>query len=216
NYPTGSITYSNLTGSVQVTSVPTAAGSYSWWLPAAGLHEYLGGGGYINPQVNADASNLASVKLYCAGSGGCYRNVGSGWTVANSGMPMFLAHPVAASPTRAGHILFGDSDWCLFGDTAAGTEDASTLINDPPVRSTQGQAVAFSPDGNTVYASQGAKYTNSGGEVWSRPWNQPASWTALGLGAATGGKVAIGLAALNDASGNPVVLAAVWGSGLWR
>ncbi len=217
NYPTGSITYANLTGSVQVTNVPTATGSYSWWAPAAGLHNFLGGGGYICPQVNADASNLGAVNLYCGGSGGAYRNIaGAGWTVANSGMPMFLAHPVAASPARAGHLVFGDSDWCLFDDTAAGAETAATLVNDPPVSSTEGFAVAFSADGNTVYGAKGEKYTNAGGEVYSRPWNQPANWTPLGLGARTGGKAAIGMAALNDAGGNPVLLAAVWGSGLWR
>src|SRR6266702_796970 len=217
NYPTGSITYANLTGSVQVTNVPTAAGSYSWWAPAAGLHNFLGGGGYICPQVNVDASNLAAVNLYCGGSGGAYRNIaGGGWKVANSGMPMFLAHPVAASPARAGHLVFGDSDWCLFDDTAAGAETAATLANDPPVSSTEGFAVAFSADGNTVYGAKGEKYTNAGGEVYSRPWTQPANWTPLGLGARTGGKAAIGMAALNDAGGNPVLLAAVWGSGLWR
>jgi hypothetical protein len=217
NYPTGSITYASLTGSVQSTTVPTPGGSYTWWIPAQGLHVYLGASGYICPFVTVDASNLAAVKLYCAGSGGAYRNVGSGWTVANSGMPMFLAHPVAASPARAGHVVWGDSDWCLFDDTNPGGENATTLQNDPPVSSTQGQAVAFSADGNTVYGSQGAKYTNSGGEVWSRPWNQPANWTALGLKAKTGGKVAIGLAAVSDdPSGSPVLLAAVWASGLWR
>src|SRR5262249_25325403 len=55
-----------------------------------------------------------------------------------------------------------------------------------------------------------------GGEVWSRPQDQPSNWTPLGLKAKTGGKVAIGLAALDDAAGTRVLLAAVWGSGLWR
>src|SRR6266568_3661876 len=216
NYPTGSITYANLTGSVQVTNVPTAAASYSWWAPAAGLHNFLGGSGYICPFVTVDASNLAAVKLYCAGSGGCYRNVGSGWTVANSGMPMFLAHPVAANPVRAGHVVWGDSDWCLFDDTNPGAENATTLANDPPVKSTEGWAVAVSDDGNTVYGSQGAKYTNAGGQMWSRPWDQPSNWSSMGLGTHTGGKVAIGLAAFTDNLGAQIVLAAVWGSGLWR
>ena len=222
NYPTGSITYANQTGSVQITTVPTVGGSYTWWIPVAGLGVYLGGGGYICPQVNVDATNPAAPNWYASGSGGAYRKIGAGgWTVANSGMPMFLGHPVAASPTRKDQIVWGNSDWYGFDDKAAnGTENATTLVRqvNNSLAGTEGFSMAFSADGNTVYTGQGQKYTNSGGEVWSRAWNQPTTWTAMGLGAKTGGKVAIGLAALTDTSaGNAqVVLAAVWGSGLWR
>jgi hypothetical protein len=216
---TGSITYASLTGTMQHTNVPTPTGSYTWWLPAAGLHEYLGGGGYICPMVTVDATVPSAPNFYCAGSGGGYRSIGNAtsWTVANSGMPQFLAHPVAANPVHAGHVVWGDSDWCMFDDTNPGAENASTLTNNPPVSSTEGQALAFSEDGNTVYSSQGAKYTNSGGQMWSRPWNSPNAFTSMALGVHTGGKVAIGAAAFTEhPSGNKILLAAVWGSGLWR
>lgn len=216
---TGSITYASLTTTVQHTNVPTPTGSYSWWLPAAGLHEYLGGAGYFNPFISVDAANPAAPNLYCAGAGGAFRSIGglANWTVANSGMPQFLAHPVAANPVIPGHVVWGDSDFCLFDDTSPGTENAASLTNDPPVNSTEGWALAFSEDGLTVFGSQGAKYRNSAGQVWSRPWNQPNNWTPMGLAAVSGGKVAIGLAAFTEhPSGKQIVLAAVWGSGLWR
>lgn len=208
---TGSITYSNETASVNVATEPSG---YTWWHAADSYRNWLGGPGFFCPFTMITTGSPPDI--YCSGSEGAFRNLaGAGWQIANSGMPMFLGHPIAANPVHAGHIVFGSSDWCLFDDSSAGSETASTLQNDPPVVSTQGFSAAISADGSTVYAGQGAKYTNSGGEVWSRPWNQPGNWAPMGLKAKTGGKVAIGLAAF-DASGTLVVLAAVWASGLWR
>jgi hypothetical protein len=218
---TGSITYANLTGSVQTTTVPTPTGSYTWWLPVAGILARLGSAGYICPFVTVDATSPSAPKVYCAGSGGGYRSIGSltSWTVADSGMPQFLAHPLAVNPVVAGHLVWGDSDWGMFDDTSPGGENASTLTRDvPPAGGPEGWSCAISEDGNTVYGGTGGKYANNSGEVSSRPRGSPSAWTAMGFGAKTGGKVAIGLAAFNDnsAGGTPVVVAAVWGSGLWR
>jgi hypothetical protein len=213
NYPTGSISYAT-NGTTQTATEPPG---YTWWHSGSSYKNWFGGKAFFQPNVLVDASNLAAVNVYCAGSEGCARSInGAQWAIANSGMPQFLGHPVAASPTRAGHVVFGDSDFCVWDDTNPGAENASTLQNDPPVNSTQGFSVAFSADGNTVYAGNGQKYTNAGGGVWSRAWNQPNTWTELGFKTAAGGKVAIGLAAFNDAGGNKIVLAAAWGSGMWR
>jgi hypothetical protein len=217
---TGSITYTSLTGAVQIANVPSGpSSSYPWWIPVSGLHVFLGGVGYICPFVVVDGTTPASPNAYCAGSGGSYRSIGNltSWTVADSGMPMFLGHPVAVSPTHADEIEFGDSDWGLFFDQAAnGGEDATTLIQEAPQPSTQGFSVAFSEDGGTVYAGNGAKYTNASGKVWSRPRGSPNGWVSMALESHTSNKVAIGLAAFNDTGGNQIVCASVWGSGLWR
>jgi hypothetical protein len=220
NYPTGSITYSNEAASVQTATEPPG---YTWWHHGGSYQNWLGGTGYFCPFVTIDASGLPTVNMWCAGSEGSFRNLaGAGWQLANSGMPQFLGHPVAANPVHPGHVVFGDSDWCVFDDTAPGTETQATLLNDKLPGGNQGQALCFSPDGATVYGSQGAKYSNSGGDACSRPWNAPASWTSLHLGSAAdgahsvSGKVAIGMAAFDDASGVRTVLAAVWGSGMWR
>ena len=217
-YPgSGSITYANETGSVTTATEPAG---YTWWHAGGSYHNWLGGNGYFCPFVAVNSAALPP-DLYCGGSEEGFRNLaGAGWQVANSGMPGFLGHPVAANPIRAGHLVYGSSDWCLFDDSASGAETAATLANDPPVSSTQGFACAISADGGTVYGSQGAKYRNSGGEVWSRPWNQPANWSHMNLNAPTAanGNAAIGMAAFNDNSVPPkqIVLAAVRASGMWR
>src|SRR5262249_11331954 len=214
-YPgTGSITYSNQVASVTTATEPPG---YTWWHFGGNYKNWLGGGAFFCPFVSIDASNLAAVNLWCAGSEGSFRNLaGAGWQLADSGMPQFLGHPVAANPVHAGHLVFGDSDWCVWDDTSPGTETASTLVNDPPPGGNEGWSCAISADGGTVYACQGAKYQNANGEVWSRPWNQPSNWSTMGLKTHTAGKVAIGLCAFNDAASTQILLAAVWGSGLWR
>ena len=216
--------FTSLTGSVQVTNVPTPTGSYPWWMPAQGVHAYLGGAGYICPFVTIDATNPAAPNIYAAGSGGCYRSLaGGGWTVANSGMPMFLGHPIFVNPVHAGHAGWGDSDWGAFDDIGPGVEDATTLTHDvPSFGGPQGWSLACSTDGSTVYCGTGDKYHDSSGDISSRPWNQPSNWTSLGFAGAAGGHVAIGLAAFTDDTGVPagtgpkILLASGWGSGMWR
>jgi Putative Ig domain len=216
NYPTGSITYSDETPTVTVSTLP---GGYTWWHATSNYHNWLGGGAYFCPFTLIDASNLAAVNLWCTGSQGPFRKLaGGGWQIANSGCPMFLGHPVAANPVHAGHLVFGSSDWGAFDDSAAGLETAATLNNNTMVSGQQGFAFAISADGGTVYGSSGQKYTNAAGEVFSRPWDQPSAWAAMGLAAKTANKVAIGLAAFNDNSTPPkqILVAAVRASGMWR
>lgn len=216
-FPTsGSVTWAQLTttlSSIQLTSIPPT-GRTNW--NTGGL--LLGKQGWTNPTVRWDQTDGTHQRIYVAGTSGFYRSVngGSTWTIANDGMPQFLAHALACSPVRA-QVEFGDSDWGLFHDLAPAAEQGgTTLQNEAPENSTQGFSCAFSADGSLVYGANGNKYTNSGGGVWSRPYNSPGSWTELGFRTATGGKVAIGMAAFNDAAGHPIVCCVVWNSGLWR
>lgn len=238
NWPaSGSITYANKAGTVQSTTIPPT--NYTWWNSGSG--DILGKAGFVNPCLRFDPNDGTHQKVYISGAQGFYRsaNGGTSWTIANSGLPQFLAHPLAADPNHNGHVLFGDSDWCAFDDTSPTTETASTLVNDPPVKDTgvisntkgvQGYSFAFDPVDSTVYIGIGRKYTNQIGDVYARTWNNPGGvgtydgggYTGLTNGSlalgssAAAGNVPIGLCALRDISNNKMLIAAVWGSGIWR
>jgi len=233
----GSVTYANLAGTVQQATVPPS--NYTWW--NSGSAETFGKSGFVNPFIQFDPNDGTHQAVYLAGAQGMYRsaNGGATWTIANSGLPQFLAHPIAADPNHAGHVIFGDSDWGIFDDTAPGTENATTLVNDPPAhdagppsKGVQGYAAAFDPTDSTVYVGTGRKYTNALGEIYARTWNNPGAvgtWDggpftgltggALGFGAAAGGNICVGMCALRD-PGQPshpyVLIAAAHSGGLWR
>jgi hypothetical protein len=233
----GAASYANLAGTVQQATIPPS--NNTWW--NSGSAEAFGKSGFVNPFIQFDPNDGTHQTVYLAGAQGMYRSVNGGatWTIANSGIPAFLAHPIAADPGHAGHVIFGDSDWGSFDDTAPGTENAATLVNNspahdagPPSKGVQGYAMAFDPADSTVYCGTGRKYTNALGEIYARTWNNPGAvgtWDggpftgltggALGFGAAAGGNICVGMAALRD-PGQPshpyVLIAAAYSGGLWR
>ena len=220
----GSITYANQTGSVQSATVPPDG--RSWWHAAAGdYQDWIGTTGWFNPMLVVDASNLAAVNWYATGNDGFATNLaGAGWTISCNGQAAFVGRSVAAdpSPSRPGHMVFGDTDWGAFDVTDGIAYDASTTAHDAPVNSQEGFACAFDPVDSTVYMSSGTKGANSSGTLWSRPWNTPGSmasptWTQLtGFASGAGGNVATGLCGLRDGSNVKTVIAATWAGGIWR
>lgn len=216
--PAGTPSFANLTttGNVQTTTMPP--GNIHWW--HAGSSIAMGGAGFVNPQVRWDPNDATHQKIYVSASQGLYRTVngGTNWTIASAGMPQFLAHSVAVAPNKT--VGFCDSDWCVFELTDADGHTGTGTYNNSPFHG-EGWGITYAPD-STAYLSTGAKYTNSQGEVWTHPPGQPGgTWVKTGFGnslanGGAGGKVAIGLAAFNDAAGKQILVAAAWSGGVWR
>lgn len=217
----GVATFTNLTttlANISNATVPPAARPF--WNSGAGL--LLGKQGWVNPQVRWDPNDGTHQKIYVTGDQGMWRSVNGGatWTIANGGMPQFLAHSIAVAPNKT--LGLCDSDWGCFevtdGDGTHGAGDPG-ITHNMPTSSQEGWGITYGPD-STAWLSTGQKYTNASGEIWTHPPGQPAgTWSKTGFGSSltgAGGKVAIGLVAFNDATGHQILLAATWGSGMWR
>jgi hypothetical protein len=214
---TGTVAYQDLTNNASKLNTDTIPpDGRSWWHEGAHYENWLGGAAWQDGFVVIDASNPQN--LYVAGPGGFYRSSDGGgtWLHAINGLPIFVGRDLALDPNNAKHVVFTTSDWTSFDLSDGIGYDASTTKQLAPVQGTEGYGITFDPGDSTVYLGTGAKYTNNGGQLYSRP-STSSTWTDTGFAAAVGtGDIALALTAGRDASKAPFLVAAVASNGLWR
>jgi hypothetical protein len=213
----GNVSYADLTrdaSKIDIATIPPD--NRTWWHADGKYQNWLGGNAWQDGFVVIDPSNPQNI--YVSGAGGFFRSTdgGSTWTHPINGLPIFVARDLALDPNDAKHVVLTTSDWTSFDITDGIAYDASTTHDLAPAGGKEGFSIAFDPVDSTVFLGTGAKYTNAGGMVYSRP-SASMTWTDTGFGGADRkGDVALGLAVGRDKANTQLVLAAVMGSGIWR
>ena len=236
-YPaSGTLTYTTLATGADPTTIPGLSGeSRSWWRAGASYKNWLGGQGFFCPFIWIDKTTLSQPggpDYYVSGSEGFFRShAGSVPQMAINGMPMYIGRALATNPLDQDEVIWTTSDWGLVRakDSIAydnSTVDTPTPAGAPPM----GFSIAYDPYDGELFVGWGAKYGpyNASGRLFRMAMGT-STWTSMDIenavdGAHTEGScIPFGLCVVRDGgagdytSANPkVVLAACWGSGLWR
>jgi hypothetical protein len=188
-------------------------GGPQWWeaLPSGFPQYMLGQSGFGVSQIAVDPSDRQ--RYFVSGNSGVWRtdNAGLTWYPCVSGMMVTQAQSVAVDPNQPGRVYTAVFDWRLLYSTDHGATSVRSL---PPGAGDWGTSVAVDPVNSRVYLATGEPDPTTSGDLFSAD-AATMTWKSEGLGAADGGKRADGIA-VDEVSGQPVVVASVVGSGIWR
>jgi len=187
----------------------------NWWLSEANRGVMFGQSAYVAAQIAVDPT--ANSRVFVAGRSGVWRTVdgAASWHPVVAGMGVTMNRAAIADPNAAGRVYVASFDWVFMFST-----DAMAHMHNsrPPGGGSVGWSVALdtATTPSRVYLGVGNRDSNTGGEVYSSA--DPADrslWISEGLAPSTGGKRVLAVA-VNRVAGQPVVVAAVEGSGVWR
>jgi len=205
-----------------VVKITLAAGNgETWWRidPTKGVGvgnswaaaKRLDGNVFAIDQILIDRENTN--KIHAAGQMGIWRTLDGGatWEPAGIGLGAAVHNCVAVDPSHPGYVYVGDTDNGLW--VSHDHAESVAYCTRPTVAKTSVNDVAVDPTNGFVYAV--CNNVLWGHDPARRSWSQPKGPDGKTIEAATGDKAARGVGA-GRASGSPVVLAAVPGSGIWR
>jgi hypothetical protein len=188
-------------------------GGPQWWeaLPS-GFPQYMLG------QSNFGVSHIAidptdHKRYFVSGNSGVWRTDDGGlnWYPCVRGMMVSQAQAVAVDPNQPGRVYTAVFDWRLLYSTDHGVTEQRSM---PAGAGDWGTAVAVDPVSSRVYLATGLPDPTTSGDLFSAD-AATMTWQSEGLGAVDGGRRADGIA-VDEVSGQPVVIASVVGSGIWR
>lgn len=186
----------------------------TWWLAQYQSWMMLGGGSYVASDMEVDRADPR--RIWVAGRSGAWlsKDSGDSWYPVVDGMGVTINRSVAADPNVPGRVYVANTDWVMLYSSDSMAHVAQSK---PPVGN---MAYSIALDTTTtpsrVYLATGERDTNTQGDVYSNP--DPASggaWVDEGLSDFTGAKRVFAVA-VNRVGGQPVIVAAVEGSGIWR
>lgn len=185
-------------------------GGPSWWESTGSAVNMLGQPLYGAAQIAVDPTNTQ--RIFVAGRSGVWRSEDGGlnWYPVVDGMAVSQGMSVAVDRVQSNRVYLGVGDWAFLY-----SEDRGDAVeNSSPGGGPIGSATAVDPVNSRVYLAPSDGDLSSGGDVYSADPTTMA-WVSEGLGAVDGGKEATGIA-VDQVSGQPIVIASVYASGIWR
>ncbi len=209
----GGVTWQPITVDPAKISYQVAGTGDVWWLSQDQPGLMLGRGTYTSAQIKIDPVNRQNI--YVAGRSGVWRSTdgGSNWSPTVRGMGVTINRKVMADPNVPGRLYTATIDWVF---TYSNDGGAHFRQNKPSANAAYGLALDTSRTPSVAYVGVGDRDENIMGEIYSNvDAGGAGSWVSEDLAVVAGGKRPLAVS-VNRVGGQPVILAAVEGSGLWR